>query len=56
VLSFDWATTDMSIPPGPTPSMINVIESLTFYPECFAAMDPGETWGASGAVMGPKRQ
>jgi hypothetical protein len=44
VLSFDWATTDMNIPLQPTPAMIDVIESLHFYPQCFGAMDPGETW------------
>jgi len=47
VLSLDWATTDMSQTLGATPEMISVIESLQFYPECFAAMDPGETWGTT---------
>ena len=56
VMSFDWATTDMSIAAGATPSMVDVIESLKFYPECFAAMSPGETWGASGSIAGPPRK
>ena len=55
VLSFDWATTDLSIALGPTPSMLDVIESLHFYPQCFAAMNPGETWGAQGSVAGPRK-
>jgi len=55
VLSFDWATTDLNIALGPTPAMLDVIESLTFFPECFAAMDPGETWGAEGSIAGPKK-
>jgi len=45
VLSLDWATTDLSLTLGATPAMIAVIESLHFYPDCFAAMNPGETWG-----------
>jgi hypothetical protein len=45
ILSLDWATTDMALTLGATPAMIAVIESLRFYPECFAAMNPGETWG-----------
>ena len=55
VLSFDWATTDLNIAFGPTPTMLDVIESLHFYPECFAAMSPGETWGAKGSVAGPRK-
>ncbi len=45
VLSFDWATTDVTPELGPTPAMIDVLESLQFHPNCFAGMSPGETWG-----------
>ncbi len=55
VLSFDWATIDMSIPPGATAAMIDVIESLRFYPECFDPMRPGETWKTKGAPLPPVR-
>ncbi len=44
VLSFDWATTQVTGNLGPTPEMIDVLESLTFNPKCFAGMRPGETW------------
>ena len=54
VLSLDWATTDMSLTLGATPSMIAVIESLLFYPECFAAMNPGETWGSKSSGTTPQ--
>ncbi len=47
VLSLDWATTDLSMPPGATPEMIDVLESLHFHPQCFEAMQPGETWSDS---------
>ncbi|RMD85136.1 MAG: hypothetical protein D6815_02545 [Candidatus Dadabacteria bacterium] len=52
VLSLDWATTDLSTPPGATPEMIDVIESLRFHPQCFAPMKVGETWNAKGKAKG----
>ena len=52
VLSLDWATTDLSVPAGVTPAMIDVLESVTFYPECFAAMQPGETRGGAPPRFG----
>ena len=45
VLSFDWATTEVEADYfGPTPEMIDMLESLRFHPACFAAMRTGETW------------
>ncbi len=45
VLSFDWATTEVDADYfGPTPEMIDMLESLRFHPACFTAMRTGETW------------
>lgn len=44
VLSFDWATTDVGAAYfGPTPEMIDVLDTLKFHPECFDTMAVGET-------------
>jgi hypothetical protein len=43
VLSFDWATTDLSSDPHMTPQMVDVLESLQFHPQCYQTMVPGET-------------
>ena len=43
VMSFDWASDEVSAIDGPTLEMIETLESLDFHPECFSAMVPGET-------------
>ncbi len=44
VLSFDWARTELTDNLGPSPEMIDILESVQFYPQCFSGMRPGETW------------
>ena len=44
VLSFDWATRDMTAPFARDGEMAEVLRSLAFHPECFEEMRTGETW------------
>ncbi|HYC54336.1 MAG TPA: hypothetical protein VEL28_05295 [Candidatus Binatia bacterium] len=45
VLSFDWATANIA-KPDTSIEVQEILESLDFYPECFASMRSGETWVA----------
>jgi hypothetical protein len=40
VMSFDWASANLDALEGPTLEMIEMLESLRFYPECFTSMHP----------------
>jgi hypothetical protein len=53
VLSFDFASRELTAHMGPTPEMIDILESLTFYPQCFATMRPGETYRPVVIKKGP---
>ena len=44
VLSLDWGSVDDEATPGPRAKLVDVVESLTFNPQCFQAMKLGETW------------
>jgi hypothetical protein len=44
VLSLDWGSVDDEVAPGPRAELVDVVESLTFNPQCFQAMKLGETW------------
>ena len=55
VLSFDWATANVA-KPDTSIEIQEILETLSFHPQCFEAMRSGETWVAPPAdepVMAP---
>ena len=44
MLSFDWATANLTGPNVESPELVDAVRSLKFRPECFSTMRSGETW------------
>jgi len=57
VLTFDWATANLSARDVDSPELLYAVRSLRFEPKCFQQMRSGETWNhpgaGSGAQLGP---